>query len=152
MTGPLSDRLGGARKVISGCLVLLTVALLFLLTGAGSWFFYAFAAISGLAFGIFLVLETAVPAELFGTRSLGTIMGTLALFSFAGGAVGQTVAGVIHDATGSYQIPFVVSSALIVLAGIFGLPLMRLALPLPGSDNGRRAVRPVSSSSLLDGH
>ncbi len=152
MTGPLSDRLGGPRKVISGCLVLLTVALLFLLTGTGSWFFYTFAAISGLAFGIFVVLETAVPAELFGTRSLGTIMGTLALFSYAGGAVGQTIAGVIHDATGSYQIPFVVSSALIVLAGIFGLPLMRLALPLPGSDNGRRVVRPVSSSSLLDGH
>lgn len=138
--GPLSDRLGGVRKVVSGCLVLVTVALLFLLAGGGGWFFYAFAAIFGLAFGVIAVLETAVPAELFGTRSLGTIMGTLALVPMAGGALGQTLAGVIYDATGSYQIPFLVCTALTVLAVILGLPLMRLALPVARPRRGFAGV------------
>ncbi|MEE8353750.1 MAG: MFS transporter [Dehalococcoidales bacterium] len=127
--GPLSDRVGGVRKVVSGCFVLLTLALLFLLSGAGSWSFYVFAAVFGLAYGFFIVSETAVPAELFGVRSLGTIMATLALFPIIGGAVGQTLAGVIYDATGSYQIPFLVCIALAVLAVVLGLPLMRSALP-----------------------
>lgn len=131
-TGPLSDRVGGIRKVISGCFVLLTVALLFLLTGGGSWPFYVFAAIFGLAYGVFIVSETAVPAELFGTRSLGTIMATLALLSMAGGAVGQTLAGVVYDTTGSYQIPFLVSTVLAVLGVVLGLPLMRSPRPRRG--------------------
>ncbi len=127
--GPLSDRVGGVRKVVSACFVLLIVALLFLVAGAGSWSFYVFAAIFGLAYGFFIVSETAVPAELFGLRSLGTIMATLGLFPFVGGAIGQTLAGVVYDATGSYQIPFLVCTALAVMAVVLGLPLMRSALP-----------------------
>jgi MFS family permease len=128
--GPLSERLGGVRKVLSGCFLLIALALLLLISGAGNWSFYAFAACFGLAYGLFIVSETAMPAEMFGARSLGTIMATLALFPMVGGATGQTLAGFIFDSTGSYRVPFLICLALAVLAVGLGVPLMKGERPV----------------------
>jgi MFS family permease len=54
----------------------------------------------------------AIPAEIFQGRHFGTIFGTLMLASIAGGALGPWLTGVIHDATGSYDIAFWIAIAL----------------------------------------
>ena len=67
--GPISDRIG-LRKVAIGSLVLVALAMMILLTSQSSWSFYAFTLVFGLGYGLFIILESAMPAELFGTKSL----------------------------------------------------------------------------------
>jgi MFS family permease len=126
--GPISDRIG-LRKVASVSLVLVTLAMLILVTSQSSWSFYVFTLVFGLGYGLFIILESAMPAELFGTRSLGTIMATLGLFAMTGSAIGRTVAGTIYDTTGSYQSAFLLSTALAVVAIILSLVLLRSGAP-----------------------
>jgi len=126
--GLISDWIG-LRRVASGSLVLVTLAMLILLASQSSWSFYAFALVFGVGYGVFIILESAMPAELFGTKSLGTTMATLGLFAMAGSAAGRTLAGTIFDATGSYQTAFLLSSVLAAVAVTLSLILLRAGMP-----------------------
>ncbi|MFU8796165.1 MAG: MFS transporter [Dehalococcoidia bacterium] len=109
--GAISDKLG-ARKALVLCLAVATLALVCLIFAGEIRAFYVFAIAFGLAYGGIIPLATLVPAELFGTRSLGVIIGALMLYSTIGGAGGSPFAGYVFDVTGSYQ------SALPALVGI----------------------------------
>jgi MFS family permease len=63
-----------------------------------------------LGYGITSVLG-AIPNEIFAGRHYGTIFGTVMLAAIAGGAVGPWVTGLVHDATGSYDIAFWIAIA-----------------------------------------
>ena len=126
--GIISERIG-LRKLASSSLVLLTLALLLLLSKQGSWSFYTFTLIFGLCYGLFIILEPAMPAELFGSKSLGAIMANLGLFAMTGSAAGKTLAGVIFDVTGSYQAAFLICIVLAVMAVMLSLILVRLDVP-----------------------
>ena len=126
--GVISERIG-LRKLAISSLVLLTLALLLLLSKQGSWSFYTFTLIFGLSYGLFIILEPAMPAELFGSKSLGAIMANLGLFAMTGSAAGKTLAGVIFDVTGSYQAAFLLCIVLAVMAVILSLILVRLDVP-----------------------
>ena len=58
----------------------------------------------------------AIPAEIFEGKHYGSIFGTLALASIAGGAVGPWLGGLVHDATGSYAIAFWIAIGASVLS------------------------------------
>lgn len=126
--GPISDRIG-LRKMASGSLILIMVALAALLSNLGSWSFYAFTLIFGLGYGLFIILESAIPADLFGAKSLGTIMATLGLFAMIGSAAGRTLAGTIFDITGSYQMAFLLCIILTVTAIILSVFLLKSVVP-----------------------
>jgi MFS transporter, OFA family, oxalate/formate antiporter len=69
----------------------------------------------GLGFaGADTVFTRSVP-EVFGLRAVGAIMGILTLGWRAGAALGPAAAGFIHDATGSYAIPFGVAPPAVVI-------------------------------------
>lgn len=123
--GPISDRFG-TRKALAGALVLAVIALTLLVTSPGRWSFYAFAVIFGLGYGSVVPLETAVPAGLFGLRSLGAIMAGAGLFPMVGGAFGPPIAGAIFDATGEYQPAFIITLGLAALALLLSIALLRL--------------------------
>jgi len=53
----------------------------------------------------------AIAAEIFQGRHYGTIFGTLMLAAIGGGAAGPWVAGLLHDATGSYTLAFTICIA-----------------------------------------
>jgi len=55
-------------------------------------------------------------AELFGTRSQGAIFGTVALSGTIGGAIGPLLAGWLFDINGSYQLAFLLCTALSIIA------------------------------------
>ncbi len=135
--GPISDRIG-LRKVASGSLMLVALAMLILLTSQSSWSFYVFTMVFGLGYGLFIVMESAMPAELFGTRSLGTIMATLGLFAMTGSAIGRTLAGAIYDATGSYQSAFLLSIALLVVGVTLSLVLLKSGAPAIRQEGSRQ--------------
>ena len=122
--GFFSDRIGG-RLILSGCLVLFTLALAWLLFATETWMFYVFAVAFGLASGGIIPLLTIVPAELFGVRYLGAIFGTLFLFDTSGGMLGSPLAGLIFDINKSYRLAFGIDIIVGTLAIILSLILLR---------------------------
>jgi len=122
--GFLSDRIGG-RRVLTVCLSLLTLALIWLLFAQEIWMFYVFAVVFGLANGGFSILLPVISAELFGLVSLGVIIGGLGIFASLGEAVGPTLSGSIFDITGSYRLAFLISVVISAAAVILSLVLLR---------------------------
>ena len=52
-----------------------------------------------------------IVAEIFEGPHYGTIFGTITVAVLAGGAAGPWLAGLVHDATGSYQLAFILAIA-----------------------------------------
>jgi MFS family permease len=124
--GAISDKVG-TKKALVGAMFLAVIALILLVTAPGGlWSFYVFAFIFGLGYGSVVPLETAVPAGLFGLKSLGAIMAAAGLFPMIGGAFGPPIAGAIFDATGEYQPAFLICLGLAVLAFLLSFLLLRL--------------------------
>jgi len=123
--GPVSDKTG-LRLAMCLSMAFAVTALSLLLWSPGEWSFYLFAALFGLAYGTFVPMEAAAPAQMFGNRSLGTIMATLGLFTNLGIMVAPPVAGAIFDATGEYKIAFVLCLGLSLMALGLGFVLYRL--------------------------
>ncbi|MDD5288345.1 MAG: MFS transporter [Dehalococcoidales bacterium] len=122
--GLISDKIGPRKALVIG--ITLAVIALGLLSISRIWSFYAFTIIFGLAYGSMVPLETAVPATLFGTRSLGMIMAIMGLVSTLGFAVSPPIAGAIYDATQKYQSAFLMCLALAIVGLILSIILLRL--------------------------
>ena len=74
-------------------------------------------------FGATIPLRLALQADYFGTESLGTIMGAMALASMMGGLASPIIAGWIFDTTGSYHLAW----QLFALVSVPAIPMMLLA-------------------------
>ena len=103
----------------------LALSLVILLFSKELWHFYIFALLYGLAWGFSGVAQVTLITEFFGSRSLGTIFGSLEVFLAVGGAIGVSIAGSIFDATGSYNTPFVICIVQALLVMGFSVVLMR---------------------------
>ena len=122
--GYTCDRIGNRLSLIIS-FILMAVALVWVMAAKEVWMFYLFAVVFGFGYGGLAALESLVPAELFGLRSLGTIVGVV-MFSFTiGGAIGPVLAGRIFDMTGGYNPAFRVCAAV----GITGIILSALLRP-----------------------
>jgi len=122
--GFIADRLG-ARRTLSLCLILSTLAFAWLIFAQEIWAFYIFAIVFGLAYGGVIPLATLVPAELFGTRSLGMVIGGLMLYNTIGGAGGAPFAGYVYDTTQSYRVVLPVLFAVSVITAVLGVILLK---------------------------
>ena len=122
--GFISDKVGG-RPALAACLGMLTLALIVLLFAREVWMFYIFAVVFGFAYGGVLPLQTLIPAELFGLKFLGMILGVIMVFNGIGGALGAPLAGYIFDVTGSYRLAFLISVVIGALAIILSLILLK---------------------------
>jgi MFS family permease len=124
VVGFLSDRIGG-RLVLTICLSLITLALIWLLFAKELWMFYVFAAILGIANGGFTTLIPIISTELFGLVSLGVIIGALGIFMTLGEAIGAPLSGAIFDITGSYRLAFIIGIGVCAVSIILSLVLLR---------------------------
>jgi MFS family permease len=122
--GFMSDRIG-ANRAMALCLLLSTLAVGWLVFAQQIWAFYIFAIAFGLAYGGIIPLATLVPAELFGTRSLGAIIGALVFYSTFGGAAGAPAAGYVFDKTGSYHAGFPLLVIFSLVALLLGMILAK---------------------------
>jgi len=125
--GSAGDIIGNKRCLIIS-FILLVAALLWVMGAKEVWMFYLFAVIFGFGYGGLAALMSLVPAELFGLRSLGTIVGTVMCSFTIGGAIGPVLAGRIFDMTGSYNPAFLTCAAV----GITGIILSALLRPASG--------------------
>ena len=118
--GALSDRIGREWIWSAGCfgfavcyaaLIALervpSLPLLYLMVFSQGSLGYAMTSVMG-----------PIVVEIFEGRHYGSIFGTVTVALIGGGAAGPWVAGVIHDATGSYRLAFLVAIACSVLSAV----------------------------------
>lgn len=122
--GIISSKIG-TRWALSGCLILATLSLGWLLIAQEAWMFYLFAVVFGLAYGGFVPLETIITTELFGLRAIGSILGAIFLFATIGAAVGPIIAGILFDTTGSYAIALQICIIINIIAIIIAFILLQ---------------------------
>jgi len=126
--GGLGDRMGGKRALTISYL-LLTGNLIWILFIENPWILFLFAPIYGFTHGAFFTLISPTVAEFFGTRSHGVIFAIVLLHGTIGGAMSPIIAGLVFDATGTYQPVFITLSVL----AFTGLILINFVQKIPVS-------------------
>jgi MFS family permease len=116
-SGLLSDRIG-IKPVMLFCSVLLGLNIAWIAFCQEPWAFYIFASVYGIAYSGFVTQMVRITRSVFGARALGSVFGALMVADGIGFGVGPWVAGNIFDATGSYQVSFVVAAIGLVIAAV----------------------------------
>jgi MFS family permease len=122
--GFVAERMGSLR-LMGICLLVMTLAIIWLLFAHSTWMLFLFAGVFGFFNGSFLPLLTLVPMRIFGMKSLGSIFGIIMLLGTLGGAIGAPMSGLIFDVTGNYNIAFIVAACIGVMTIVFSLLLRR---------------------------
>jgi MFS family permease len=118
--GHLSDRIGREWiwTVGNAGFVLCYLALLVMANRPTPALLYLMVASQGvLGYSLTSVIG-AIPAEIFEGKHYGTIFGTLMMAAIAGGALGPWMAGLLHDTTGSYRLPFFIAIACSAISAV----------------------------------
>lgn len=103
------------RKVFYGNILVMLIGSLILIRMDVALIWIAVTAF-GLGWGgVYTMLQLTV-MNIFGTRDAGKILGTITVLDASGGGLGIWLTGVIYDTTGSYELPFLIFAALIVVA------------------------------------
>ncbi len=117
-SGLISDRFGGTKNWLALVYFCRGGAFLLLLLAPGVMGLWVFAIVAGLSWVATNPLTTALTADVYGLRTLGTIGGVSFFFHGIGGSIGVAMAGYLYDATGSYTIPFAIAGFLLFPAAI----------------------------------
>ena len=117
----------GSRNIIIISFILLSLAMLWLLTAKVIWMLFIFSALFGFAYGGLATAHSPLVAELFGLSSHGLIMGVVGIGFTLGGAAGPLLTGHIFDITGSYQSAFQVCSAIGITGVLTTITIKKLS-------------------------
>ena len=126
--GFISDRIGTRLSMIF-CLLLGAAALFWFIFVNQPWMLFLFAVPFGFAYGFSLPQTPRIIAELFGTKSMGAIMGVNGIFGVWGPAFGPFIGAWIYDHTGSYKIAFL-AGGVAVLIGLGLVLMLKLKRPV----------------------
>jgi MFS family permease len=133
--GALSDRIGREWVWSAGCFgfAVCYVALIALEQGPSPGLLYLMVISQGfLGYALTSVMGPIV-AEIFEGPHYGAIFGTLTVALTGGGAAGPWIAGVIHDATGSYKVAFLLTiGCCVVSAAAIWIAAPRKVRRVPG--------------------
>ena len=125
-SGRLADMFG-IKPVLIISFALIATGFLWLMIGRETWMVYLFAAIFGISYGAFEILQAPIIAELFGMRSFGAITALAHNLGIVEFIFGPVVAGYIFDVNNSYFLAFLISALMAGASSIFSilLPLSR---------------------------
>ncbi|XP_055639332.1 monocarboxylate transporter 12 isoform X2 [Toxorhynchites rutilus septentrionalis] len=84
---------------------------------------FTYAAIFGLAIACFSALRSILVVDLMGLEKLTNAFGILCLFQGLAAVLGAPIAGFFTDLTGSYNVSFYISGALITISAVLCYPL-----------------------------
>ncbi len=104
-SGFIADRIGGVRTLLIGSVLQGTALLLYLMFN-GLTSLYVISGLFGLFQGGIVPCYAIIVREYFPPKEAGTRVGLVLLATLSGMALGGWLAGVIFDATGSYQAAF----------------------------------------------
>ena len=125
------------RKLLAACAALQALALLVLAGTAATPLLIVFVVLYGSASGGSGPLRTALQADYFGTKAMGTIQGLLQGFTFVDALLAPVFVGLTVDLVGSYRPAWFVLGLCVALAG----PVL-LTMPRPGT-----TVTPTTGAS-----
>jgi MFS family permease len=94
---------------------------------------YLFASVIGFLWLGTVPVTSGLIAHIFGVKYMSTLTGIAFLFHQVGSFLGVWVGGYLFDATGSYQLMWILTIALGILAALINLPI-----------NDRQIVRPAT--------
>ncbi|MFC1992380.1 MFS transporter [Chloroflexota bacterium] len=121
LIGRTSDLIGRKTPGII-CAILGCSALIWLTQSQSLLMLYLFALAFGLAWGGTGVVMLTLAGDIFGSRSLGAIIGALEIGFSVGGAIGPALGGFIFDVTSSYAIAFSIGAvAMLMIALLIAL-------------------------------
>ena len=125
--GFAGDRIGNRRAMFI-CLLVSVSALVWVQFADELWKLYVFVALHGFNHGGIVTIISPLVAELFGTRSQGTLLGIVTFIGITISALGPFMAGYVFDIYGGYQPAF------LILLGfaVTGLILSLLLRPIKG--------------------
>ena len=132
VVGMVSDTIGRKTPAIT-CALLQAGALLWLMWARELWMLYAFAIAFGFLWGGLSTVTTALIGDVFGMRSIGTIMGVINTGWALGAATGPAMGGYIFDASGSYFTAFAAGAVAILIAALL-LALVSISCVSPHAD------------------
>ncbi len=122
LIGTISDRM--QRKTLLGLVYLVrAVAFIALIVLPGSAALWGFAVIGGASWLATVPLTASLTADVYGVRHLGTLGGLINMTHQLGGALAVVLCGLACDAWDTYDGAFVVSSALLVGAGLLAFTI-----------------------------
>ena len=135
MLGALSDRVGREWVWTAGCagFAICYAALIALKHSPSNVLLYVMVLSQGfLGYALTSVMGPIV-AEIYEGPHYGSIFGTITIALIGGGAVGPWMAGATHDATGSYDLAFVLAIACsIISAAAIWIAAPRRVRQVPG--------------------
>lgn len=115
LAGPASDLIGNKPPIVI-TFALRLILFLMVLKYRGPITFFIFAAGFGFTFLITAPLTTTLSGRLYGFTHVGLISGFITTVHHLGGGFWAYLGGVLFDKTGNYQIAFILSAALAVIA------------------------------------
>ena len=122
--GLTSDRLGG-RHAYQIAIVMGALGMFGMAFSESASVMLAYTLVFGFGLGGVTPQLTTIGVALFGTRSVGALMGAiLALIGMAGG-LGAFVSGYIYDVSGSYAPAFLAGAGVLALSMVLALGLRR---------------------------
>ncbi|XP_065084879.1 monocarboxylate transporter 12-like [Ochlerotatus camptorhynchus] len=86
-------------------------------------FQFTYAGIFGIAIACFSALRSILVVDLMGLEKLTNAFGILCLFQGMAAVIGAPIAGYFTDLTGSYNVSFYISGALITISAVLCYPL-----------------------------
>jgi MFS family permease len=115
--GMLSDR--WQRKNLLGAVYIVRAfAFISLFVLPGPIAIWAFAVIGGMSWLATVPLTASLTADVYGVRNLGTLFGFANMAHQLGGAAAVMLFGWAFTAWGSYDVPFAIGAATLVVAGL----------------------------------
>jgi MFS family permease len=122
--GAVADKIGNKRVNII-CFVMMLLMLVWLIFIGQTWEFVVFALLFGFGQGGVSLTMAPIIADLFGLKSHGLIYGSIGFGAMVGGTAGPILMGYIFDATGGYQMAFIISSILAAAGVALAITLLR---------------------------
>jgi len=132
--GFFSDKVGRKRILITES-VFQSIAFIWLLFSEEAWRLFVFAALFGLSSGGWTGVIAAFPADYFGYKATGSILGFANILAGIGVAIGPYLGGYIFDTTHSYNY-MVIICIIATIVAIVSASLLRPPVRIPGSLRG----------------
>ena len=115
IAGTLADKFGN-KNLLSFAYGFRAFGYLCTLMLPGQWGLWAFAVIGGISWLATVPLTISLTTDFYGLKKAGTLSGIVFMSHQIGGSIGIQFGGIMRDVTGSYSVPFIIATLLLIAA------------------------------------